>query len=317
MLLLMACTPPESSPKTDIPKTESPYWVHFVGNSLTYNYDIPAKFLQIAKSQKLLPDSAKIQKTLRSGSTLSDLFNEFAVKQLLNPSRFIVLQEQSLGLSDNFTSGIIGMYRNIANLSGAKIILYATWDKINDVRDLQACKLDTDKDKFRNFATRHKLLLAPVSSVWVAACRNNLQSDLVPLKGDGWTDYHANLAGAYAAAQTFLIFPQKTVFSAPPTFGLPGKDVQKIQNAAISVLPKADPLEIITPQKPMQNIIRLQKGETKTQTIAPCRAQFFAIRAMAKNYWSKRIVGSSSVAAVSHGFRAPRICCFFTMTAQY
>ena len=221
LLLLVACT----TPKTDLPKKENPYLVYFVGNNLTANHNIPAKFLQTAKNQKLVPDSARIQKTLKGGARLSSLFNEFAVKQLLNSARFIVLQEQSLGLYKNSTFGIIDMYRNIANLSGAQAILYATWETISFVRDLRACTLDTYKDEFRDFATKHELLPAPVSSVWVAACRKNIQSDLIPLLGRSWVDYHTNLAGAYAAAQTFLIFPQKTVFSAPPTFGLPNSDV--------------------------------------------------------------------------------------------
>ena len=281
LFLLFACAPPETA-FSENPYLV-PYFVHWVGNSLTYNHDIPGKFLQIAKSQKLVPSETKIQKTLKGGHRLRVLFDEFAVKQLLNPSRFIVLQEQSRGPRSNNTVEIIGMYRNIADLSGAQIILYATWDVINDVRDLRACKLDTDKDTFSDFAKRHKLLLAPVSSVWVAACRNNIQSDLVPVRpGPGsWTDYHANLAGAYAAAQTFLrvMFPQKTVYSAPPTFGLPPGDVQKIQNAAISVLPKTA-LTQRPVKKPVQSakVIQIQKGETVSQTIAPCRAQLFTIQ---------------------------------------
>ena len=154
----------EPKKKPEEKSEKNPILVHFVGNSLTYNNNIPGKFLDILKQQKIVNSNSTVTRTLRGATSLKYLFKEFAVKQILNPSQYVSLQQQSAGPTIHATFDIIGMYQNLVELTGAKIIYYSLWPHYIPERSTGKvpCGYDRTVKEHSDFAQEHGLYNAPV-----------------------------------------------------------------------------------------------------------------------------------------------------------
>ncbi len=266
---------PQKDSKNGEPQKElqkNPILIHFVGNSLTYNHNIPGKFLDIIKKQKIVSSDSKVNRTLRGATNLKSLFKEFAVKQILQPSQYISLQEQSSGVRIQETFDTIGMYQNLAKLTGAQIIYYAIWSSSSPGKPQCDYKLVSGEDE--QFIQNHKLLYAPVGAAFEQACKNDISERLTPR-----SDHHAMRAGAYTAALTFVrvIFPKAFPLVAPPTFGISTADAAKIQQAVLKALPDSPEITAIPAKDPWATATRLEPENNTTHTITACRANLFTI----------------------------------------
>lgn len=193
--------------------------VLFVGNSLTYYYDMPDMVSRLADSD---PDAKPLFAVsfTRPGWTLQEAAQDAKLERLLSDVRWdvVVLQEQS-GLASSSPAEIASesvpaatRLHQLSRRAGAQTIVYMTWPwrYAGDLADQLG------------------LPAAPVGLAWAEARRRRPGIDL--LDDDG---HHPNRAGAYLAACVFYEAltgrdPKKSTFTA----GLGQDDARFLQGLA-------------------------------------------------------------------------------------
>ena len=163
----------------------------FVGNSLTYNHDIPQRFNNLLGLNELKDSNySGVQSDTAAARTLDSAFYSVAPKLLLKNIRpkFIILQEQSNGWSFNYTEALIQNYKSVASELGSTIILYQTWNKHWPGRDgwPQDCKWSGKSfphssvpKEYLEGGAKYSLAVAPVAETWEDACNKPLSVYLV------------------------------------------------------------------------------------------------------------------------------------------
>ena len=225
--------------------------VLFIGNSLTYNHDIPGKFNNLLDSNRLEVEGySKAQMDAAGSRHLSNLMSP-AAKALFHGKRpkFLVLQEQSAGWRDfnNITTEAVRRFQSIASEIGATTILYQTWNKSTNTCDWSHKNgWDSIPEKLLRKARETGIAVAPVAQTWAIACRKSLSVPLTPTD-----DYHAAAAGAYAAAYTFVytLLPNQPKIQPISDAQIPTADMQKLNDAAYEAV-QAQPQTQFIPSVP-------------------------------------------------------------------
>ena len=182
---------PEPQPQ---PESGLPY-VYFVGNSITYNGDIPGKFHSLMTQAGAYPEgrNSYLQNTVGAAS-LSGYLNlasygqdHAAIDIFIRKPDYIVLQEQSAGPVVHGSSGLIEYYLSMAEAVGAKVVLYQYWNGQNQ--------------EYRDIAVDKNLTMVPIGDIWDAVRR----LDGAPVLAADHV--HANnLGAAVNAAAFFYVF---------------------------------------------------------------------------------------------------------------
>ena len=179
-------------------------WVYFIGNSITYVYDIPGRFHRLVMANGGYPEGYQGYKQHTPGAyTLKRRVGQLAENDVImdilyQKPRYIVLQEQSAGIyligSGNDTYNQIPKYLAIALASQSELIIYQTWHNDNP-------------EDFLKLSTRYRLGMAPNGEIF-----NQLNGTT---NSQGVTNYltydytHQNELGAslYAASFFYLLNP--------------------------------------------------------------------------------------------------------------
>ena len=203
----MPAPDPPQMPASDEPKPDRPGpSVYFIGNSLTYVYNIPGLFdAQMKSNEKATlrsgdPYKGYFQTTPGAGRILERLQrydNSNAIFQILTKRpRYIVLQEQSGGLVPNTTEYFIHHFLALATAAQAEIVLYQTWHH------------DSIIQNYRSVAETYRITLLPAGEIWKA-----LAGMGAPIATTD--EVHQNRFGSEVIAKAFYYLLEGQELSAP------------------------------------------------------------------------------------------------------
>ena len=204
-----------SAPDTpSTPKRASQPWVYFIGNSITYVADIPGRFHKLVTQNGGYPDgySGYAQHTPGGaplvGRVSSNGGDSRTIMDILSKKpRYIVLQEQSLGISSNRTCNTIPKYSAIARASNSELIIYQTWHLGSYGIQYPPRTQKNNRTEFLKLAQDFQLAMAPNGQIW-----EQLDNGSFLLLGDY---VHQNALGAslYAASFFYLLRPDVSQIS--------------------------------------------------------------------------------------------------------
>jgi len=185
----------------------------FLGNSYTFENDLPAMFAELAYAGGFRIETGT---AAQAGWTLSDHVNSSATLDMITSSKwdFVVLQEQSQipaiepSRTDEMYPAARLLVRKI-KATGATPIFFLTWAHRDGwpevgLPDYQSMQFQIDIG-YLGIARELNAPLAPVGYVWLLASGQNPQLDLWQVDGS-----HPTEQGTYLAACVFyaLIFRQ-------------------------------------------------------------------------------------------------------------
>ena len=199
---------PTPDPKPDRPDPKpdrSGPSVYFIGNSLTYVYNIPGLFDAHMKNNKATlksgdaykgyiqttPGAGRIVTRLGGSADSNAIFHIFTKKP-----RYIVLQEQSSGLFVNRTEHFIHHFFALAATVQAEIVLYQTWHT------------DSIIQNYRNVAKTYRATLLPAGEIWQA-----LEDMEAPISSPDRV--HQNRFGSEVIAKAFYYLLNGSDLSVP------------------------------------------------------------------------------------------------------
>jgi hypothetical protein len=197
VLEILSCHQPSHadphSDKSDSSQSaiDKPY-IYFIGNSVTYVFDIPGRLDKLMKAYSTYPAGYNGVASLTLGSHELENYlsyrnrNNFIILPMLKKPPYIVLQEQSSGIHWNRTDKVISYYMGVAAEINAEIVLYQTWHSEDHI------------DEYEELASKNNLSLSPIAKIWKEI--NRLRPDVI-LAPD---HIHQNELGASIIACAFF-----------------------------------------------------------------------------------------------------------------
>lgn len=190
--------------------------VLFVGNSYTYYHDMPTQiFDQIARAAGYEPNVISVTCGGYSLEQHADPQNTYGLKvasyllpKNINMFDFVVMQEQSQRPAYNNRAPFYDAVRTIsakAQAINAKPILYSTWGRRSDSKDLKSMGLTNESMTWRlaaGYTAIGEELNIPVGHVGLAFYEVYTGNSGIELYDDDAT--HPSYAGSYLAAMTLF-----------------------------------------------------------------------------------------------------------------
>ena len=190
--------------------------VLFVGNSYTYYHDMPTQiFSNIARAAGYEPNVISVTCGGYSLEQHADPQNTYGLKvasyllpKNINMFDFVVMQEQSQRPAYNNRAPFYDAVRTIsakAQAINAKPILYSTWGRRSDSKDLKSMGLTNESMTWRlaaGYTAIGEELNIPVGHVGLAFYEVYTGNSGIELYDDDAT--HPSYAGSYLAAMTLF-----------------------------------------------------------------------------------------------------------------
>lgn len=190
--------------------------VLFVGNSYTYYHDMPTQiFSNIAQAAGYEPNVISVTCGGYSLEQHADPQNTYGLKvasyllpKNINMFDFVVMQEQSQRPAYNNRAPFYDAVRTIsakAQAINAKPILYSTWGRRSDSKDLKSMGLTNESMTWRlaaGYSAIGEELNIPVGHVGLAFYEVYTDNSGIELYDDDAT--HPSYAGSYLAAMTLF-----------------------------------------------------------------------------------------------------------------
>ena len=190
--------------------------VLFVGNSYTYYHDMPTQiFSNIAQAAGYEPNVISVTCGGYSLEQHADPQNTYGLKvasyllpKNINMFDFVVMQEQSQRPAYNNRAPFYDAVRTIsakAQAINAKPILYSTWGRRSDSKDLKSMGLTNESMTWRlaaGYTAIGEELNIPVGHVGLAFYEVYTGNSGIELYDDDAT--HPSYAGSYLAAMTLF-----------------------------------------------------------------------------------------------------------------
>lgn len=190
--------------------------VLFVGNSYTYYHDMPTQiFSNIAQAAGYEPNVISVTCGGYSLEQHADPQNTYGLKvasyllpKNINMFDFVVMQEQSQRPAYNNRAPFYDAVRTIsakAQAINAKPILYSTWGRRSDSKDLKSMGLTNESMTWRlaaGYSAIGEELNIPVGHVGLAFYEVYTGNSGIELYDDDAT--HPSYAGSYLAAMTLF-----------------------------------------------------------------------------------------------------------------
>lgn len=190
--------------------------VLFIGNSYTYYHDMPTLiFYGIARAAGYDPNVVSVTCGGYSLEQHADTKNAYGLKvasylqpKNINMFDYVVMQEQSQRPAYNDRAPFYDAVRTIgarAQAVNAKPILYSTWGRRSDSKDLKSMGLTNESMTWRlaaGYSAIGEELNIPVSHVGLAFYEVYTGSSGIELYDDDAT--HPSYAGSYLAAMTLF-----------------------------------------------------------------------------------------------------------------
>ena len=190
--------------------------VLFIGNSYTYYHDMPTQiFDQIARAAGYEPNVISVTCGGYSLEQHADPQNTYGLKvasyllpKNINMFDFVVMQEQSQRPAYNNRAPFYDAVRTIsakAQAINAKPILYSTWGRRSDSKDLKSMGLTNESMTWRlaaGYSAIGEELNIPVGHVGLAFYEVYTGNSGIELYDDDAT--HPSYAGSYLAAMTLF-----------------------------------------------------------------------------------------------------------------
>ena len=190
--------------------------VLFVGNSYTYYHDMPTQiFSNIARAAGYEPNVISVTCGGYSLEQHADPQNTYGLKvasyllpKNINMYDFVVMQEQSQRPAYNNRAPFYDAVRTIsakAQAINAKPILYSTWGRRSDSKDLKSMGLTNESMTWRlaaGYTAIGEELNIPVGHVGLAFYEVYTGNSGIELYDDDAT--HPSYAGSYLAAMTLF-----------------------------------------------------------------------------------------------------------------
>nr|WP_290223520.1 DUF4886 domain-containing protein [Trichocoleus desertorum] len=232
--LVVGCS---SAPK---PKPKPTSSILFIGNSYTYQNNLPQMLSELAKSggQAIAIDMVaeggwKLMQHATSASTLYKIGQQ--------QWTFVVLQEQSVvsSVEPNRTQEMYPAVRILDDQiqqAGARTLLFLTWGRRDGFAEVGHPDFATMQAQLQAgylaIAQERNLLVAPVGMAWQTALAQ--RPDLQLWESDG---SHPSLAGSYLAACVFYaVLYGKSPEGLKYTAGLSSDAAQFLQSAAATTV---------------------------------------------------------------------------------
>jgi len=174
----------------------SPLRILFIGNSLTFFNDLPARTAEIAARDATLRP-ADVQSVTVSGQTLLGHWHTGQAQQTIQSGHwdYVVLQEQSSGILQplDSTAAVVQRFTSLATRAGARTVLYVTW-----APEGSGALQDSITRGYESVARAAGTLIAPLGVAWQHA----LDADsTLPLYAD---TIHPTPLGTYLLACTMF-----------------------------------------------------------------------------------------------------------------
>ena len=190
--------------------------VLFIGNSYTYYHDMPTQiFSNIAQAAGYEPNVISVTCGGYSLEQHADPQNTYGLKvasyllpKNINMFDFVVMQEQSQRPAYNNRAPFYDAVRTIsakAQAINAKPILYSTWGRRSDSKDLKSMGLTNESMTWRlaaGYSAIGEELNIPVGHVGLAFYEVYTGNSGIELYDDDAT--HPSYAGSYLAAMTLF-----------------------------------------------------------------------------------------------------------------
>ncbi|MEP0871681.1 hypothetical protein NDA01_17860 [Trichocoleus desertorum AS-A10] len=232
--LVMGCT---STPKPEPKPTLS---ILFIGNSYTYQNNLPQILAELAKSggQAIVVDMVAEGgwKLLQHATSASTLYKIGQQKWT-----FVVLQEQSVvpSVEANRTQEMYPAVRLLDDQiqqAGSRTLLFMTWGRRDGFAEVGHPNFATMQSQLQagylKIAKERNLLVAPVGMAWQTALTQ--QPNLQLWESDG---SHPSLTGSYLAACVFYaVIYRKSPEGLDYTAGLPQDTAQALQAIAATTV---------------------------------------------------------------------------------
>ena len=190
LALLVSCGGGDSEPGT--PFTGDQLRVLFVGNSLTYDNDLPAMTAQLAASADAPP--MVLGRVLRGGFSLGDHWNEGAAQGMIVQDKWdiVVLQQGPSALPESQADLLAStrLFADLAREHGARVALLMVWPESN-----RPAARDSVRMSYTNAAAAVDGILVPAGEAWRAAWRRDPTLELYSSDG-----FHPAPMGSYLAA---------------------------------------------------------------------------------------------------------------------
>lgn len=195
LLLLVSCGGGESEEPTP-PFTGDQLRVLFVGNSLTYDNDLPAMASQVAASLDAPP--MVVGRVIRGGFSLGDHLAEGTAQGMIRQNVWdvVVLQQGPSALPAS-QADLLASTRQFADLAerhGARVALLMVWPEAT-----RPAARDSVRASYTNAAADVDGILVPAGEAWRAAWRRD--PSLALYSSDG---FHPAPMGSYLAALSLV-----------------------------------------------------------------------------------------------------------------
>lgn len=194
LTLLISCGGGDNEPPP--PFAGEQLRVLFVGNSLTYDNDLPGMTAQIAASTDAPP--MVVGRVIRGGYSLGDHWAEGVAQGMIRSGNWdvVVLQQGPSALPES-QADLLASTRKFAGLAGehgARVALLMVWPASN-----RPAARDSVRMSYANAASAVDGILAPAGEAWRAAWRRDATLELYSSDG-----FHPGLMGSYLAALTLF-----------------------------------------------------------------------------------------------------------------
>jgi hypothetical protein len=192
--LLVSCGggDPESPP----PFEGEQLRVLFIGNSLTYDNDLPGMTAQLAASTDAPP--MVVGRVIRGGFSLGDHWSEGVAQGMIVQDNWdiVVLQQGPSALPES-QADLLASTQKFANLArdhGARVALLMVWPESS-----RPAARDSVRMSYTNAAAAVNGILVPAGEAWRAAWRRDPGLELYSSDG-----FHPAPMGSYLAALTLF-----------------------------------------------------------------------------------------------------------------
>ena len=194
LALLASCGGGEAEPPP--PFSGAELRVLFVGNSLTYDNDLPGMTARLAASVDVPPMS--VGRVLRGNYSLGDHWQEGAAPDMIRQGGWdvVVLQQGPSALPES-QADLLASTRRFAALAtehGARVALLMVWPGAD-----RSMAFDSVRMSYSNAAEAVGGIFVPAGEAWRAAWRRD--PTLALYSSDG---FHPSVTGSYLAALTLF-----------------------------------------------------------------------------------------------------------------
>ena len=194
LALLASCGGGEVEPPP--PFSGAQLRVLFIGNSLTYDNDLPGMTAQLAASTDAAP--MVVGRVIRGGFSLGDHWAEGVAQEMIRQGTWdiVVLQQGPSALPES-QADLLASTRKFAELAGqhgARVALLMVWPGAD-----RPTAFDSVRMSYSNAAAAVGGILVPAGEAWRAAWRRD--PTLALYSSDG---FHPSATGSYLAALTLF-----------------------------------------------------------------------------------------------------------------